>query len=244
MIFARFPFLTRPILAVLTALGLLATVASANEYLILSGGPAMQEWERYRTEDTQHDKWWGNFVRAARVRIQDLKPNLPAGTTITWLVYRDAYLRRSSEDHRPLTGFIESVRDTYGVKLVWIRSGDDVIEYINNAPGRRSNKVAGFEYFGHSNKHCFMFDYSNQVYGASAAWLHERDLRRIRSSAFAPDAYCKSWGCHTGESMSNLWQDATGIWMIGAYGKTDYAFGHLNGWRPRLASGAHWRSRG
>ena len=236
------PFLLRPLFA--CAALFIAAPALADEHILLTGGPALREWEDFRAPETQHDRWWGNFVRASRVRIQDLKPQLPPSTTITWLVYREAYARRSNEDGRPLVSFIESVRDTYGVKLVWVRNGDDVIDYINRGANRRSTKVAGFEYFGHSNKHCFMLDYSSEVYGASASWLHERDLANLRSSAFAPGAFCKSWGCHTGESMSAEWKKATGIWMIGANGKTDYAFGHLNGWRPRLSSGSSWRERG
>ena len=53
-------------------------------------------------------------------------------------------------------------------------------------------------------------------------WLHERDLGKIRSSIFASNAYCKSWGCHTGESMSAVWKSKLGIPLEGARGKTDY----------------------
>lgn len=215
-----------------------------TEYLVVSGGPALREWENLRKSGEQHDRWWGNFVRPARVRMQELQKMLPPGTLITWLVYRDAYARRSMEDRQPLVNFVESVRDTYGVRLVWFRSGDEVISYINQGQNRRRVKVSGFEYFGHSNKFCFMFDYSSAVYGGSSAWLHEADLRRIRSSAFAPNAYCHSWGCHTGESMSAAWKRATGLWMVGAYGKTDYSQGHLTGWRVQLSPGAQWRRRG
>jgi hypothetical protein len=83
--------------------------------------------------------------------------------------------------------------------------------------------ICDFEYFGHSNKYCFMFDYSGVIYGASTSWLHEKDLSRINGSAFTRDAYCKSWGCHTGESMSRAWKRATGLPMWGAIGKTDYS---------------------
>jgi hypothetical protein len=47
----------------------------------------------------------------------------------------------------------------------------------------------------------------------------------------------KSWGCHTGESMSRLWREATGTRMWGAIGKTDYSTGEL----PALSSvGGKW----
>ncbi len=215
-----------------------------TEYLVVSGGPALRVWENLRKPDEQHDRWWGNFVRPARVRMQELQRTLPRGTTLTWLVYGDAYARRAAEDRQPLVSFVESVRDTYGIRLVWFRTGDELISYINNGMNRRSVKVSGFEYFGHSNKFCFMFDYSSSVYGGSSAWLHEADLRRIRSSAFAPNAYCHSWGCHTAESMSAAWKRATGIWMVGALGKTDYSNGHLTGYRVQLSPGAQWRRRG
>jgi hypothetical protein len=53
-------------------------------------------------------------------------------------------------------------------------------------------------------------------------WLHENDLKQIKRGAFAKNAYVKSWGCHTGESMSKKWYAATGVRMIGAVGKTQY----------------------
>ena len=58
-----------------------------------------------------------------------------------------------------------------------------------------------------------------------------------RRRAFVRDAYVKSWGCHTGESMSKHWRDATGTRMWGAIGKTDYSTGEL----PALSSaGGKW----
>lgn len=213
---------------------------TVGEYIVVSGGPALREWEDFRKPDIQHDRWWGNFARTARVRMQSLQKTLPAGTQITWLVYRDAYLRRAKEDRDPLTSHIQSVEDAYGFKLVWFRDGDDVINYINSGNNRRRNKITGFEYFGHSNKFCFMFDYSSEVYGASVCWLHERDLHRLHRSAFAKNAHCQSWGCHTGESMSKAWKAATGLPMIGAVGKTDYSYMHERNWTVRLSPGSRW----
>lgn len=215
--------------------------SQTGEYIVLSGGPALRRWENMRRAGEQHDRWWGNFVRPARVTIESLKKRLPPTTAITWMVYRDAFVRRSAEDRQPLTSFVESVRDKYGVRLVWYRNGDDVIGYINNGMNRGRTKIVGFEYFGHSNKFCFMFDYSSDIYGVSSAWLHEADLPRLHSSAFARNAFCKSWGCHTGESMSAAWKKATGVKMIGAYGKTDFSDMHLRGWMPGLSPGSHWR---
>lgn len=230
------------LIAIGFVISLWSGIASAqSEFIIVSGGPALRQWENLRKQGEQHDRWWGNFVRTARVRIEEVKKQAPPGTIITWLVYRDAYLRRAGEDKQPLTSHVESVRDKYGIRLVWFRSGDDVINYINSGMSRGSTKISGFEYFGHSNKFCFMFDYSSDIYGVSSSFLHEGDLRRIHRGAFARNAHCQSWGCHTGESMSALWKKATGVPMIGAFGKTDYSDMHLRNWHVGLSVGAHWR---
>jgi hypothetical protein len=198
-----------------------AQAQSNGEYLIISGGPALRKWEDLRAPGTQHDRWWGNFIRPARVRIQEIQKQNP-NAIITWMVYRNAYSMRSAEDQRDLISLVHSVRDTYRVRLIWFNSGDQVISHINNGFNRSKTKIVSFEYYGHSNKYCFMFDYSSIIYGASKGYLHQRDLQKINHRAFAKGAYCKSWGCHTGESMSGEWRRVTGHRMIGAIGKTDY----------------------
>ena len=106
----------------------------------------------------------------------------------------------------------------------WLRdkSNPEVIDYLNSGQPRDRVKVADFEYFGHSNKACWMFDYSSNVDSASKAWLHEQDLVKIHRGIFAKNAFVKSWSCHTGESMNRKWKSATGVAMIGAIGKTQY----------------------
>jgi hypothetical protein len=136
-----------------------------------------------------------------------------------------------------LFSIINSVRDTYGVKLIYFRTSQQLVNYINNGQPRQSVKITGFEYFGHSNKACFMFDYSNEIDSASKEWLHENDLYQLQRQAFARNAYVKSWGCHTGESMSQKWRQATGTRMFGAVGKTQYQTHTL----PTLSSaGGRW----
>jgi hypothetical protein len=56
----------------------------------------------------------------------------------------------------------------------------------------------------------------------SIAWLHENEIKKIKSSIFAKNAICKSWGCHTGASMSTVWKKNLGVSLIGAKGKTLY----------------------
>jgi hypothetical protein len=206
-----------------------------REYIICVGGPSLHQWEQYKAYP--HDHWWANFVHAARVRTEQLLGKLPPNTLVTWLVYKPGYIERGKQDHQDLIANINSVRDKYRLHLVYFNRGGDVIDYLNNGQSRDRMKISGFEYFGHSNQACFLFDYSNVIDSASKAWMHESELKRIDRRDFARDAYVQSWGCHTGESMSKLWREATGTKMWGAIGKTDYSTGEL----PALSSvGGKW----
>ncbi len=211
------------LLFLLTFAAPLAHAATADrEYILLSGGPSLHEWEKYKA--APHDQWWGNFIRSARMRIEELRKEAGPNARITWLVYRPAYTRRANRMNEPaIISNITSVRDKYGVNLVWFDEGSQVIGYLNGGLPRNQVKIANFEFFGHSNSKCFMFDYSNQIDSASKAWLHEDELKGIRRGIFTKDAFVKSWGCHTGESFSSAWKKATGKKMIGAIGKTDYS---------------------
>ena len=152
---------------------------------------------------------------------------------ITWLVYKPGYVDRGKQENQDLVANIEQrARQISTSTSSGSSRGGDVINYLNSGQPRDQVKIAGFEYFGHSNRACFLFDYSNVVDSASKSWLHESRAEKIDRHDFARDAYVKSWGCHTGESMSKLWRDATGTRMWGAIGKTDYSTGEL----PALSS--------
>lgn len=194
-----------------------------DEYIIVAGGPTLERWEQYRIKDQRHDKWWGNFIRASRIRIDQLQRYYKGPVNITWMVYRPGYVNRATEDGEPLISFIESVRDKYKIRLIWFNSGDDVIRYVNKGQNRSQMKVGGFEYFGHSNKYCFVFDYSNEILGASKSYLHQDMLSGFDRNAFARRSFAKSWGCHSGESFSAAFQKFTGVEMAAAVGKTDYS---------------------
>ena len=228
------------------ALALVSSVASPPkaegaepEFIIVSGGPALREWENLRIEDRRHDKWWGNFIRPARVRIDQLRQQHGPNVRITWLVHKPSYVARAKEDGRPLISYIESVRDKYPCRLMWFQTGDQVINYLNRGHDRNRVKVVNFEFFGHSNKYCFLFDYSSEISGASKSWLHVNDLKKINRKAFAKDAFCKSWGCHTGESMTRSWRKHLGVRLVGAVGKTDYRW-IGDGTLPVLSPGGKW----
>jgi hypothetical protein len=228
------------LLALVFMVGLLTARAEVErEYILVSGGPSLHEWEKFKAEP--HDRWWGNFIRSARVRIQEIQAKVGPDTKITWLVHKPSYVRRASrQDKQDLIANIVSVRDKFGVNLVWFDEGDELIEYLNAGQPRDRVKIANFEYYGHSNRACWMFDYSNEIDSGSKSWLHENKLGRVHRDIFTRDAFIKSWSCHTGESMSKKWKRATGKRMIGAIGKTDYAYGHLRNWTPALSKGARW----
>ena len=212
------------LLVVLLLLGGSALAAN-GEYIIVVGGPSMYQWEKYKVYP--HDHWWANFVHAARLRTDQMRAQLGPDAQITWLVYKQGYLDRATQEHQDLIGLIDSVREKFNLNLVWFHAGSEVIDYLNNGQPRNRVKIAGFEYFGHSNRACFMFDYSNVLDSASKSWLHENELSKIDRRAFAHGAYVRSWGCHTGESMSKKWYRATGTHMIGAIGKTQFMMEEL-----------------
>jgi hypothetical protein len=195
------------------------------EYIILIGGPSLMQWEKYKTQP--HDHWWANFVRAGRIRTEQLREKYGPDARITWLVYKQGYIDRGEQEKKDLIGYIDSVRDAFNLNLVYFRSGDEVINYLNNGQLRNGQpreqvKIAFFEFFGHSNKACFMFDYSSNVDSASKSFLHQSQFGSINRKAFTRDAQIRSWGCHTGEMMSKKWREAVGNRMWGVIGKTQY----------------------
>ena len=114
------------------------------EYVILVGGPSLMEWEKYKAEP--HDHWWANFVRAGRIRTEQLRAKYGPDAKITWLVYKQGYIDRGAQEKMNLIEFIDSVRDKFNLNLVWFRAGGDVIRYLNSGQPRDQVKVAFFEY--------------------------------------------------------------------------------------------------
>src|SRR5690242_6119552 len=51
-----------------------AAPPTSGEYIILVGGPSMYQWEKYKA--VPHDHWWANFIRAARLRTEQLRGEL------------------------------------------------------------------------------------------------------------------------------------------------------------------------
>jgi hypothetical protein len=224
----------------LLAIALLITAAAPlhaayeKEYIVVSGGVSLYQWEKFK--NPPHDRWWGNFIRPAVTRFQQIRTADP-NARITWLVHRPSYERRLRQSEGPLTTWISQIAPKYNVRLIWFSSPDTVINYLNAGQPRTAVKIASLDWFLHSNKACFMFDYSNEIDSGSKSWLHEDELKQIRRGIFAKGAQVTSWGCHTGESMSKKWKRTTGVPMKGAIGKTDYSVMYRNNWLPGLSKG-------
>lgn len=189
------------------------------EHVIVTGGPTLRKWEDYRIPKDQHDRWWANFVRASTLRMAEIRKAYGTDAPLVWMVFKPGYVARGKEDGKPYVQWITELAAKRRAQLIWFDSGSGFIQALNSRP---RGSVETFDFFGHSNRFAFMFDYGSDIMAASTAWLHERDLPRIRSSVFARNAYCKSWGCHTAESMSKAWKRATGIPLEGAKGATNY----------------------
>jgi hypothetical protein len=213
------------LLSILFALvvGTVAAMADPHEEIVVTGGPALRFMEHGK--DASHDFYWFNFVDASTIRLKELKAQAPAGDIVTWMVYRPSYASRSREMGMDLLAQIQQKASALGVALVYFDSKEQFIAYLNKGRDRDQMKISNFDYFGHSNKACFLFDYSNTIDTMSIAFLHVKDLRRIDDDIFTKDATCKSWGCHSGEMYSKWWKDHFDVAMIGAIGKTDFSQG-------------------
>ena len=88
-----------------------------KEYIIMSGGPSLIEWEKFKM--VPHDHYWGNFIRTARVRIDELRTQLGPDAKITWLVYKPSYVTRGEQDKIDYLSDIDSVRAKYNLNLVY-----------------------------------------------------------------------------------------------------------------------------
>ena len=221
---ADFP-VTRPLSLLLLALVILAPPLRAEpndtaakkqlrgETIILIGGPALRKWENLRPEGDRHDRWWANFVSSANLRTKQLISQGVAPDSIVWLVPRNDYSARQREDGKPYPAWINRLANKNGVRIQWFSTSSEILRYFRKGRSRSSMPIVRFEYFGHSNKHAFMIDYSNRLSGASMVYIHERDLKMFSRRWFHRDAYIKSWGCHTGESFSKVWKREVGVPM-------------------------------
>ena len=211
----------------------LAGSAFANDIVLISGGPALRAHERFKT--ASHDKYWGNFIDSALARVGELRKELGPGDRLTWLVFRPGYVTRGDDDKQDYFKIIEERGQKHGLAPVYFDTKNQLFTLLRRDGSQERPKISRLEYFGHSNKKCWMFDYSNRVDGGAIEPLvvHVDDLENISGSSFTPNATCVSYGCHSGEEFSQRWRMVVGRPMVGAIGKTDYSDGGM----PKLSEG-------
>ncbi|NCZ95822.1 MAG: hypothetical protein EBZ44_01335 [Verrucomicrobia bacterium] len=211
---------------------LLAGSLRGEDIVLISGGPALRAHERFKT--ASHDKYWGNFIDSALARVQELRKELPKDR-VTWLVFRPGYATRGEDDKQDYFKIIEERGQKHGLVPVYFDNKDQLFKLLRRDGSPERPKIARLEYYGHSNKKCWMFDYSNRVDGGALEPLvvHVDDLENISGSSFTPNATCVSYGCHSGEEFSQRWRMIVGRPMVGAIGKTDYSDGGM----PKLSDG-------
>ena len=221
------------LLLILCGLSLLGLPLQAHDVVLISGGPALRSFEKFKK--ASHDKYWGNFIDSALTRAEELKKDLKPGDEIVWLVFRPSYTSRTAEDQSDYLKLIEERGAKIGLSPTYFDNKTQLFTLIRRDGSKEKPKISRLEYFGHSNKKCWMFDYSNRVDGGALEPLvvHVDDLDKISGSSFTPNAECVSYGCHSGEEFSQRWRMIVGRPMVGAVGKTDYSDGGM----PKLSNG-------
>jgi len=221
------------LLAILCGLSFLGLPLQAHDVVLISGGPALRSFEKFKK--ASHDKYWGNFIDSALTRAEELKKDLKPGDEIVWLVFRPSYTSRTAEDQSDYLKLIEERGAKIGLSPTYFDNKTQLFTLLRRDGSKEKPKISRLEYFGHSNKKCWMFDYSNRVDGGALEPLvvHVDDLDKISGSSFTPNAECVSYGCHSGEEFSQRWRMIVGRPMVGAVGKTDYSDGGM----PKLSNG-------
>ena len=221
------------LLLILCGLSLLGLPLQAHDVVLISGGPALRSFEKFKK--ASHDKYWGNFIDSALTRAEELKKDLKPGDEIVWLVFRPSYTSRTAEDQSDYLKILEERGAKIGISPTYFDNKTQLFTLLRRDGSKEKPKISRLEYFGHSNKKCWMFDYSNRVDGGALEPLvvHVDDLDKISGSSFTPNAECVSYGCHSGEEFSQRWRMIVGRPMVGAVGKTDYSDGGM----PKLSNG-------
>ena len=176
--------------------------------VVLCGGVALRSWENFRGP-AAHDNWWANFVRASTVYIDGALARNP-GKDILWIVYRPSYITRGKENN---TDYISRIKETAAkrnIRFKFVDSADEAFAAINKAPRNKKDRITAFFYFGHSNPHAFMLDYSNDIMAASTAWMHEKDLAsRINPAVFEPNGRLRGLVCERFAADWRVWDAPT-----------------------------------
>ncbi len=203
--------------------------------VVLAGGVALKSWEHLRGP-VAHDNWWANFIRASTVHM-DIQLSTRPNTRFVWIVFRPSYITRGKEDGKDYIAMIREQAQKRKAKLVFVDTAAEAYAAINAAGKRKP--ITSFYYFGHSNAHAFMLDYSNSIIGSSKHFIHEKELgKNLNRKAFSPNAVCWSYGCYTGLSMSQVWKKTMGFPLHGNTESTRY---QPVGWGAMPTGNGEWK---
>jgi hypothetical protein len=150
----------------LALVGLLLTFPARADHVIVAGGPALRKWEDLRVTKDQHDRWWGNFVRGSTLRMAEIRKAYGRDAPLVWMVFQPGYQTRGREDGKPYTTWITEQAAKRRATLIWFSTGGEFIRALNSRP---RGSIETFDFFGHSNRYAFMFDYGNDIMAASTA---------------------------------------------------------------------------
>ena len=133
------------------------------------------EWEKYKAQP--HDHWWANFVRAARIRTEQIRAQDGPDAKITWLVYKQGYNDRGAQEKMNLLGFIDSVRDEVQPQPRLLPQRRRSHQLSEQRPAARPDEDRRLRILRPFEQACFMFDYSSNIDSASKSFLHESQLK-------------------------------------------------------------------
>lgn len=102
---------------ILCWLSLFSLPLQANDVVLISGGPALRSFEKYKK--ASHDKYWGNLIDSALTRAEELKKDLKAEDKIVWLVFRPSYVSRTTEDQTDYLKIIEERSAKIGLSPIF-----------------------------------------------------------------------------------------------------------------------------
>ena len=139
----RLPLLLA-LLSIASAIPLRAQQDAGSEYIVISGAPSLIEWEKFKK--VPHDHWWANFVRAARIRLGELRERHGDDALVTWMVYKPGYERRSArQERKDLLSDIRSVQQKYRLNLVYFGSQKQLLDYPRYLQDRRPRVLRPFQ---------------------------------------------------------------------------------------------------
>jgi hypothetical protein len=149
--------------ALLFLLGLFAVAqaqAQQREYIIPRRGPAPSMGA---IQAPTARSLVGKFRPFRAGRTEQLRAQLGPNALITWLVYKPGYIDRGRQEK---TGSDREHQQR--ARQIWsqaglLRSRRRRHQLPEQRDAARPGEDSGFEFFGHSNKACFLFDYSNIV---------------------------------------------------------------------------------